>query len=298
MNPQPQIVGKPSEVKAKGAKPNEVMPSEADLIDRIAELLPSEQRPLWYREMAHLRRLPADDEMLRIAHAMGFLALVTRQAPEEMAKEREQLTAILDRSVTTILAAESNVVALHQRLEARLAQLPEEITSGISPEAIAGKISESLRQQFVASGIPETAHSLAAVAKQNKQTAADFDQTAKQLTHSYQGAVTNAHHAIGEMRTAMTSAAETVQRSANSLVRTFLGHYKWALHWLLVFGIALGFVLCLAYVRWSGARSETTQPVPSSVIPPSPQSANPNPSIAPPTRKNRPPHKPSDAGTP
>ena len=67
MNPQPKLVEEQS--------------AESDFIDDIAELLPAEQRPLWYRDMAHLRRLPADDEMLRIARAMGFLALVTRQTP-------------------------------------------------------------------------------------------------------------------------------------------------------------------------------------------------------------------------
>ena len=283
MNPQPQIVGKPR---------------EADLIDRIAELLPSEQRPLWYREMAHLRRLPPDDEMLRIAHAMGFLALVTREAPAEMAKEREQLTAILDRSVTAIQAAERNIVALHTQLEERLTQLPEEITAKISPEAIAAKISESLRQQFVQSGIPETAQALTVIAKQNKQTAADFDASAKQLTDSYRGAVTNANKAIGEMRTALTIAAETAQRAANDLVHTFLGHYKWALHWLVPAGIALGFALGMIYFGWRDTPPETQRLAPLSVIQPSPQSANPIPPTAQPTRKKRPTHRPSDAGTP
>ena len=288
MNPQPHIV----------VKPNEGKPSETDLIDRIAELLPSEQRPLWYREMAHLRRLPPDDEMLRIAHAMGFLALVTREAPAEMAHEREQLTAILDRSVTSILAAERNVVALHQQLEQRIAQLPEEITAGIRSEVIAAKISESLRQQFVKSGIPETAQALAVIAKQNKQTAADFDASAKQLTDSYKGAVTNATNAIGDMRLAISDAAKTAQRAANDLVRAFLGHYKWALHWLVPAGIALGFALGILYVRWSDARSETQQSVPLSVILPSPQSASPSPPAAKPTHQKRFTPKPSNSVSP
>ena len=73
MNPQPKLAEEQS--------------AEADFIDDIAELLPTEQRPLWYRDMAHLRRLPADDEMLRIARAMGFLALVTRQTPAQIATE-------------------------------------------------------------------------------------------------------------------------------------------------------------------------------------------------------------------
>ena len=82
MNPQPKLVEEQS--------------AESDFIDDIAELLPAEQRPLWYRDMAHLRRLPADDEMLRIARAMGFLALVTRQTPAQIATEREKLATILD----------------------------------------------------------------------------------------------------------------------------------------------------------------------------------------------------------
>ena len=245
--------------------------------------------------MAHLRRLPPDDEMLRIAHAMGFLALVTREAPAEMAKEREQLTAILDRSVTAILEAEHNIVALHQQLETRLAQLPKEITAGISPEAIAAKISESLRQQFVQSGVPETAQALTVIAKQNKQTAADFDSSAKQLTDSYRGAVTNANKAIGEMRIAMTDAAETAQRAAGDLVQAFLGHYKWALHWLVPAAIALGFALGMIYLRWRDTPPATQQPAPSSMIQPSPQPANPNAAVTRPIHKKPP--KPTDTSS-
>ena len=100
MNPQPKLVEEQS--------------AESDFIDDIAELLPAEQRPLWYRDMAHLRRLPADDEMLRIARAMGFLALVTRQTPAQIAMEREKLATILDHSIKAIQSARQDAVALHQ----------------------------------------------------------------------------------------------------------------------------------------------------------------------------------------
>src|ERR1700730_15268096 len=153
----------------------EEQPADADFIDDIAELLPAEQRPLWYRDMAHLRRLPADDEMLRIARAMGFLTLVTRQTPAQIANERERLATILDHSVKAIQSARKDMVSLHQQLEERLTQLPAEISEGISPLAIAARLSESLRQQFVESGIPETAQALAVVSKQTKQVAGEFD---------------------------------------------------------------------------------------------------------------------------
>ena len=127
MNPQPKLVEEQS--------------ADSDFIDDIAELLPVEQRPHWYRDMAHLRRLPADDEMLRIARAMGFLALVTRQTPAQIAMERERIAAILDHSIKAIQSARQDAVALHRQLEERLAQLPAEISEGISPAAIAAKLS-------------------------------------------------------------------------------------------------------------------------------------------------------------
>jgi hypothetical protein len=174
----------------------EEQPAETDFIDHIAELLPAEQRPHWYRDMAHARRLPADDEMLRIARAMGFLALLTRQTPAQIAAEREQLATILDQSVKAIQTARQDVVALHCQLEERLAGLPAEIAQGVSPAAIAAKLSESGRQQFVESGIPETAQALAAVSKQTKQVAGEFDRSFKQLADSHRNAANDVRQAF------------------------------------------------------------------------------------------------------
>src|SRR6202023_1195040 len=96
-------------------------------------------------------------------------------------------------------SARQDAVALHQQLDERLAQLPAEISEGISPAAIAAKLSESLRQQFVESGIPETAQALAVVAKQTKQVAGEFDSSSKQLTDSYRGAAKDARQALEEI---------------------------------------------------------------------------------------------------
>ena len=109
MNPKPKLV--------------EEQPAESDFIDDIAALLPAEQRSLWYRDMAHLRRLPADDEMLRIARAMGFLALVTRQTPAQIAIERQQIALILSDSVKAMQSARQDAVALHRQLEERLTRV-------------------------------------------------------------------------------------------------------------------------------------------------------------------------------
>jgi len=236
VNPKPKLV--------------EEQPAEADFIDDIAALLPAEQRSLWYRDMAHLRRLPADDEMLRIARAMGFLALVTRQTPAQIAIEREQIATILGDSVKAMQSARQDAVALHQQLDERLAQLPAEISEGISPAAIAAKLSESLRQQFVESGIPETAQALAAVSKQTKQVAAEFDRSSKQLTDSHRNAANDVRQALREMQTSIQSATATAKRAADDLTHTFLREYKWSVLALCSAALALGFALGILYYRW------------------------------------------------
>jgi hypothetical protein len=253
MNPQPKLV--------------EEQPAESDFIDDIARLLPAEQRPLWYRDMAHLRRLPDDDEMLRIARAMGFLALVTRQTPAQIAIEREQLATILGDSIKAIQSARQDAVALRQQLEERLAQLPAEIAEGISPATIAAKLSESLRQQFVASGIPETAQALAVVSKQTKQVAVEFDRSSKQLTDSYRGAASDASRALDQMRSSIEYATATATRAAHDLTHTFLREYKWSVLALCSAALALGFALGTLYYRWMN--STAPEPSPNTIVVPS-----------------------------
>jgi len=99
-----------------------------------------------YRERTlYFRHLRPEDENLPIAEAMGFLALVIGEAPQEMAREREQLAEILARSVEAMQAARLANMRYHQQLEERLTQLPAEIAQRFSAEAIAAKLSESLR---------------------------------------------------------------------------------------------------------------------------------------------------------
>ena len=272
MNTQPKLVEEQS--------------AEADFIDDIAELLPTEQRPLWYRDMAHLRRLPADDEMLRIARAMGFLALVTRQTPAQIATERKELATILDHSVEAIQSARQDVVALHHQLEERLAQLPAEISEGISPAAIAAKLSESLRQQFLSSGIPETAQALAVISKQTKQVAGEFDRSSKQLTDSYRGAASDARRALDEIRGSIEYATATAKRAAHDLTHTFLREYKWSVLALCGVALALGFALGTLYYRWMN--STAPEPTPNTVVVPSkPQEATPTAAATHSTRKTQ-----------
>jgi hypothetical protein len=255
VNPKPKLV--------------EEQPAESDFIDDIAALLPAEQRPLWYRDMAHLRRLPADDEMLRIARAMGFLALVTRQTPAQIAIERERIALILSDSVKAMQSARQDAVALHRQLEERLTRLPEIIAEGMSPAAIAAKLSESLRQQFVQSGIPETAQALAVVSKQTRQIAGEFDQSSKQLTDSYRGAAGEARRALDELRGSIEYATASAKQAAHDLTHTFLSEYKWSVLVLCTAALAVGFALGTLYYRWINSTPAAPEPTPSTVMVPS-----------------------------
>jgi len=270
--------------------PNESEPAEADFIDEIADLLPAKQRQLWYRDMAHLRRLPAEDEMLRIARAMGFLTLVTRQTPAQIAAERKQLAAILSESIKAIQSARRDALVLQRQLEERLTRLPEAIAEGISPAAIAAKLSESLRQQFVASGIPETAQALAVVSKQARQVALEFDHTSKQLTDSYRGAAGEARRALNEMRASIEYATDTAKQAAYDLTHTFLREYKWSIFALCTLALALGFALGTLFYRWINSPSTTPEAAPSTVVVPA-SASDPSPDATSPHPKHDPQHK-------
>ena len=265
---------------------------DGDFIDEIAELLPAQQRPLWYRDMAHLRRLPADDEMLRIARAMGFLAIVTRQTPAQIASERERLAAILDQNVKTVLSAQRNMISLHKRLEDRLTELPAEVSEGINPQTIAATLSESLRQRFTESGLPETAECLTFVAQQTKQVAGEFDRSSKQLASLYRVAADDARRSMDDMRLTIQTATTTAKQCATELTETFLREYRWSVLVLCGAALAVGFSLGIFYDRW--VTPSGSEPVQTMTLTPVPQQDT-GPSRAPlHTRKAQP--KPKSEG--
>jgi hypothetical protein len=72
------------------------------LFDRIAALLPFENRQEFYRRMTHLRNLGPNDEILQLAEAMGYLALITRQAPVEIAAERTKIEELLEKAMAEL----------------------------------------------------------------------------------------------------------------------------------------------------------------------------------------------------
>lgn len=195
---------------------------EPDLVDRIAAALPADIRADYYREMRHCRLLPENDEMLRILRIMQFLTLLIEQAPSRMAEERERLGAMLAASFEAAREMQQTNLAYYRGLEERIAQLPKAIEQGISPDAIAARINEAIRQQFAQTGLPETAKALSLLANQVKQSTRDFQQTASELTGTYNGVAGQARNAMDSMVRSVDSATYYSQHAQEKLARTFL----------------------------------------------------------------------------
>ncbi len=67
-----------------------------DLFEAIATLLEPGQREYFYQRMLYFRHLRPEDELLRLVEAIGLLALRIREAPQAVAREREQMAQLLE----------------------------------------------------------------------------------------------------------------------------------------------------------------------------------------------------------
>lgn len=206
---------------------------EKDLIDRIADSLPVELRADFYREMRHCRSLPENDEMLRILRAMQFLTILIHQAPARLAAENGHLNENLAGFISVLGAIEN-----------RLDGLPTAVSSSIGPEKIAARVSESLRQQFFQTTIPQTAEALASAATELQRSVAQVVTAMDQINNKYDGSATQARTAIKNIESSIASATRTAKEATESLTRTLIH-----VHWMTFF---LGALALFAAGFWSG----------------------------------------------
>ena len=216
-----------------------------DLFEAIASLLDPSQREYFYQRMLYFRHLRPEDELLRLVEAIGLLTLLIREAPQAVAREREQMAQLLETSLATIHGAGEAGQAYQRQLDARLSQLPADLAEGISPEAIARAITESLRQQFVQSGLPATADALSAISHQLTQATGQFQRAAAELSLCA-GRADEARRASDQMTTSVAKATETARVAVETVREEFRLECVRAM-WLLcgtacLFGMLLGIV--------------------------------------------------------
>jgi hypothetical protein len=162
---------------------------EPTLFDSLARLVPDDLQATYYRVLAHTRTLSPDDEMLRILEAMGVLALLTRHTPKDIAEERERFQQLLEEQHSLSIETREKMRDYVRELESRLASLPGEIEAGLAPEEIAKMLGESLRQNFIHSGLPDTAQALRATGAELAKAQQQLSNTLRILTDGHGGIV-------------------------------------------------------------------------------------------------------------
>lgn len=182
------------------------------------------------------------------------------------------LRKILESSASQASEVEKRMEAYTTRLESRLTQLPKELETGLDPLRIAKLLSESLRQCFQRSGLPDTGSALS-------QSCAELNSVQKQLlnvlrevAHPDIGIVARTTSANDSLLRNMAARAQQID---DFLVR--LEKQVWAV-WLPVIAsaaLALGFFLGTWFARVpkvaSGTSSTSTLQQPPIQTAPQPQ---------------------------
>jgi methyl-accepting chemotaxis protein len=253
------------------AEPVEIRRAEPDLIDRIARALPDEVRAEYYRELRHCRSLPENDEMLRLLRAMQFLVLLIEQAPSRVAEERERLDKLLATAIDNVGRISAASETWHTALQRRLTALPADIADGINPAAVAGKINENLRQEFMRSTIPKTADALGEISDRMKNVCSEFTATADNLGRAYRGAAEDARKAVASMNAEISQAAETAAHFTSEVGKTFSEAYRWMLFMLAGGSLVMGLALGMMFERWLLSPLEPVVEPAAPVVQPAPQ---------------------------
>ncbi len=266
-------------MSAQVQRSNGQQPAEADpdLIDRIANALPEDLRADYYRELSHCRNLPENDEMLRILRAMQFLMVLIERAPGQVAIEREQLAQVLARSIESMQKTHQTSVAYQKQLETRIAKLPEEIAKGISAEAIAAKLSESLRQQFQQTSLPAVADAIGVQATALRHASKDLSGALDEFAHPKNGAVPRVNEVLRWMKADLQNAGDHIRAQMNGLGKELYRTMAVLCLGAMVIGILAG----ILYQRWMDAPP----------VPPPQQVQSTVPSVVPPSAAPQPNHK-------
>jgi hypothetical protein len=214
-------------------------PSKEYLVQQVAKRLSPELRAEYYRILRYCRSLPESDELLIVLNAIQLLFSLVIDVPSQIASEGQKIERFLEPAVK---AQEHTVHLLEQyqtQWDQRLAQVPEEIAKRLQPERIASQITQSLRQQFADTTIPETAKLLKGELKEVCTAVGEFKGAAGSIIHDCHGAAADTRRATQQL-----------QAEATGLARF---HWSFA-YYLAGLALMIGMILG-ALVYWSFAPS-------------------------------------------
>jgi hypothetical protein len=198
------------------------------IFDQIARLLPPDLREHFFRRIAHLRDLSPNDDMLLIAEAMGFLALLIRETPPLIAAERQALDDL-----------HRNIVQSNTKIEDRLRDLPAEIQSSIDADAIAAKITESICQSLIQTELASVVQQLQLHAGTISEATRQVAASAATLNEAHSGLAARAQHAVTAMLANLANAANHLR----ALSKDLTSQIRNAVAILCTAALTLGFLL-------------------------------------------------------
>ena len=159
----------------------------ASLIARIPDL---QNRESYAALVSYIQSLPPTDELVKVAQLFGFLTLMGQQLPDAIAAAQKEAIDALSGAYHELQQEIKINEDLHQQLHQRLSKLPDEITAGVKPAAIAKAMSESFRQQIVATGIQDTSRFLNDATRDLKHLTAELDAAVRPVLSRYKDLAT------------------------------------------------------------------------------------------------------------
>jgi predicted secreted protein len=187
-----------------------VTAGEPTLFDSLARLVPEELRAEYYRVLAHTRTLSPDDEMLRILEAMGTLALLTRHTPKDIADERERFQEMFELHQQLSDETREKMLDYVHVLDSRISALPSKLEASLDPKQIAKLLGESLRQNFLKSGILATAEGLQAASTAMASSQQELSSALRKLSESQSGVIAQVEYANNQLTYSLESRAKTI----------------------------------------------------------------------------------------
>ena len=231
--------------------------SEKDPLSSLAQRLPDPQDREWYGKLvSYIHSLEPTDELVKIAQLFGFLTLMGQELPAAIGKEQNSLREMLLKAHEALQKLVATNAGYHEALKQRLSKLPDEIAAGVKPEVIAKAISESFRQQLVATGIQEAQVFLAQSTRDLKRVTAELDKAVQPLVGRYGTLADQMDHKAAVLTTAagrLQDAAIAVDRQ-NSELLTELRQWDW---WVLPCA-ALVLLLVGAWAGYSWEQHQVT----------------------------------------
>lgn len=215
---------------------------EPDLIDRIADCLPKEERAGYYRELRHCRSLPESDEMLRILRAMQYLTLLMVTVPTRIADERQKFQTLYADAKAAFTEGKKMTEANQKDVERKLNIFPELIYAQIHPEAMASRLTANLESTFKFSTVTELAEQIEKTASEIRPAVDAFKTSAESISEAYKGSAARARAAIAEITNAITNAANHAGAEAERLSSTFRKNHKSALLALTLMAWGMGII--------------------------------------------------------